>query len=47
MNSVKRQKDMTLGDEPPRLESVPNATGEVGACMLTRVQPIRAPLNVA
>ena len=28
MNSIKRQKDMTLKDEPPRSEGVQNATGE-------------------
>ena len=28
MNSMKRQKDMTLEDEPPRLEGVQSATGE-------------------
>ena len=43
MNSMKRQKDMTLEDEPPRLESVQNATGEVGAWMLIRVQLFAAP----
>ena len=28
MNSMKRQKDMTPEDEPPRLESVQYATGK-------------------
>ena len=28
MNSMKRQKDMTLEDGPPRLEGLPYATGE-------------------
>ena len=28
MNSMKRQKDMTPEDEPPRLEGVQYATGE-------------------
>ena len=28
MNSMKRQKDMTLQDEPPRLEGVRYATGK-------------------
>jgi len=28
MNSMKRQKDMTLRDELPRLEGVQHATGE-------------------
>ena len=28
MNSMKRQKDMTLDDEPPRLEGVQYTTGE-------------------
>ena len=28
MNSMKRQKDMTLEDEPPRSEDVQYATGE-------------------
>ena len=28
MNSMKGQKDMTLEDEPPRLEGVQYATGE-------------------
>ena len=28
MNSMKRQKDMTLEDEAPRLEGVQYATGE-------------------
>ena len=28
MNSMKRQKDMTLEDEPPRSEGVQYATGE-------------------
>ena len=28
MNSVKRQKDMTLKDEPPRSGAVQQATGE-------------------
>ena len=28
MNSLKRQKDMTAEDEPPRLEGVQYATGE-------------------
>ena len=28
MNSMKRQKDTTLGNEPPRLEGVRYATGE-------------------
>ena len=41
MNSMKRQTDMTLEDEPPRLESVQN--GEVGAWMLIRVQLFAAP----
>ena len=28
MNCMKRQKDMTLEDEPPRLEGIQYATGE-------------------
>ena len=28
MNSMKRQKDMTLEDEPPRSEGIQYATGE-------------------
>ena len=28
MNSMKRQKDMTPGDEPPRSEGIHYATGE-------------------
>ena len=28
MNSMKRQKDMTLKDEPPRMEGVQYTTGE-------------------
>ena len=28
MNSIKRQKDMTPNDEPPRMEGVQYATGE-------------------
>ena len=28
MNSMKRQKDMTLNDEPPRSVGAQNATGE-------------------
>ena len=28
MNSIKRQKDMTPGDEPLRSEGIPYATGE-------------------
>lgn len=28
MNSIKRQKDMTPEDEPPRLDGVQYATGE-------------------
>ena len=28
MNSMKRQKDMTLDNEPPRLEGVQYTTGE-------------------
>ena len=28
MNSMKRQKDMTLKDEPPKLEGAQYATGE-------------------
>ena len=43
MNSMKRQKDMTLEDKLPRLESVQNATGEVHAHMLIRVQLFAAP----
>ena len=30
MNSMKRQKDMTLEDEPPRLVGVQYATGKEG-----------------
>ena len=30
MNTMKRQKDMTLEDEPPRLVGVQYATGEEG-----------------
>ena len=28
MDSMKRQKDMTPGDEPPKLEGIQYATGE-------------------
>ena len=43
MGSVKRQKDMTLEDEPLRSEGVQYATGEVRTQSLSRVQLFGTP----
>ena len=40
MNSMKRQKDMTLEDEPPELKGVQYATGEVQGAISNGKDPV-------